>query len=419
MKTSIVLIVVLCCAGSAFAADALFPIRVEGKWGFIDAAGKVVIKPIIDRPGACVRSVFDVDLAPVVNGGKWVYIDKTGAVKVRVPGNASVPRRGFMKRGDGRERLAASSIQDCGPFVDGLARVTVGDIRMGDIGRMTTGFIGPTGKWVIQPQYSSARNFSDGLAAVRMRPRWAYINKAGKVIVKDCGYAYDFKEGRALVRLDGAAGGQWGLIDKTGEMVVKFPKLERVRQFSEGLAAFTQDRKWGFIDATGKVMVKAQFAVAEDFRDGMAAVWIGDFSRRPGNPGPKCRFIDKTGKFITAKVFESAYSARDGLAPVRLGGKWGYLNAKGVLVVKPQYDGAAQFSDGLAAVRSGGSVVYIDTTGKVAVKPEVKVTFGQPFVHGVARVRFEGHHGYMDRKGKIIHKWTLKPLRIAPEMIIE
>jgi WG repeat protein len=405
MKMSIALMLVLVGAGSALAADALFPIRVDGKWGYIDATGAVVIKPTIDRPGACVRSVFAVDLAPVVISGKWVYIDKTGAVKVRVPGNASVSRGGFMKRGDGREQLAAPSIQNCGPFVDGLARVTVGAIRMGDIGRLTTGFIGPDGKWVIRPQYSAARNFSDGLAAVRMRPRWAYVDKTGKVIVKECGYAFDFKQGRALVRLDGAAGGAWGLIDKTGKMLAKFPKVERVRQFSEGLAAFMQDRKWGFIDATGKVVVKAQFTIAEDFRDGMAAVWIGSFSRRPGNPGPKCRFIDKAGRFITGKVFESAYSARDGLAPVQLGGKWGYLNAKGVLVVKPQYDSAAQFSDGLAAVMSGGSVVYIDTKGKVAVKPQVKVTFGQPFVHGVARVRFEGHHGYMDRQGKIIYKW--------------
>jgi hypothetical protein len=47
------------------------------------------------------------------------------------------------------------------------------------------------------------------------------------------------------------------------------------------------------------------------------------------------------------------------------GGKWGYVNSKYVLVIKPQFDDASWFSEGLAAVTLNSKRVLIDKTGKV------------------------------------------------------
>lgn len=54
----------------------LYPVRVNGKEGYIDATGRIVIKPQFDE----VESSFSEGLAPVKIGNKWGYIDKTGRI---------------------------------------------------------------------------------------------------------------------------------------------------------------------------------------------------------------------------------------------------------------------------------------------------------------------------------------------------
>ncbi|MFH1515247.1 MAG: WG repeat-containing protein, partial [bacterium] len=55
----------------------LFYVCVDGKYGFIDKTGKIVINPQFDETWH-----FSEDLAPVIIGdiesGKWGFIDKTG-----------------------------------------------------------------------------------------------------------------------------------------------------------------------------------------------------------------------------------------------------------------------------------------------------------------------------------------------------
>src|SRR5687768_7621289 len=56
-------------------------------------------------------------------------------------------------------------------------------------------------------------------------------------------------------------------------------------------------------------------------------------------------------------------AAGDSVYPVRLNGKYGYIDSEGKLVVQPQFDNAAEFADGLAPVAVGKSWGYIDRKG--------------------------------------------------------
>ena len=40
----------------------------------------------------------------------------------------------------------------------------------------------------------------------------------------------------------------------------------------------------------------------------------------------------------------------DGLAPVKVGEEWGYINAKGEMVIEPRFEEAFAFNDGVAMV---------------------------------------------------------------------
>jgi hypothetical protein len=50
------------------------------------------------------------------------------------------------------------------------------------------GFVDIYGKEIITPQYKMARNFSNGLAAIKNNDKWGFINKSGEEIIK-CNYS--------------------------------------------------------------------------------------------------------------------------------------------------------------------------------------------------------------------------------------
>lgn len=64
------------------------------------------------------------------------------------------------------------------------------------------GFIGRTGKVLIEPQFKRAYDFSEGLASVKFKEKekWGYIDKTGKVVIEPkFDWAPRFSEGLARV----------------------------------------------------------------------------------------------------------------------------------------------------------------------------------------------------------------------------
>jgi serine/threonine-protein kinase len=238
-------------------------------------------------------------------------------------------------------------------FSDGLAPVRIGDDKT-----YRWGFIDKTGKVVIFPQFFWSSSFSEGLAAVRSSEanfKWGFIDKGGKVVITpQFDYAAGFNEGLAWVRIGDAKTGKYGYIDKTGKVVIT-PQFDGGGSFSEGLAAVmigdAKTGRWGYIDKTGKMVVTPQFDSASGFSEGLAAVRIGD--DKTGRWG--C--IDKTGQVVITPQFDWAGSFSEDLAPVRIGddkaGKYGYIDKAGKLVVAPQFDWAYSFLEGRAQVRIG------------------------------------------------------------------
>jgi len=53
-------------------------------------------------------------------------------------------------------------------------------------------------------------------------------------------------------------GGKWGLIDKTGKIIVN-PQFKDVRSMWEGQIRVRLGNKWGLIDKTGQYLAEPQF----------------------------------------------------------------------------------------------------------------------------------------------------------------
>jgi hypothetical protein len=219
-------------------ATGRFLINQNGKYGYIDKKGRIVINPQFD-----LALEFSEGLARVrvEIGGKQGYIDKSGKIVIN-------PQFDLADE-----------------FSQGLAPVLV---QLGD----KWGYIDKKGKMIIDPQFDDVglRGFSEGLAPVKIDGKWGYIDKKGRVVIKpQFDWAWWFSEGMAEVEIDD----KWGYIDNTGNIVVN-PQFDGAYAFSEGLARVyiggktflgTEGGTWGYIDKTGKYVWNLTTGISEDF----------------------------------------------------------------------------------------------------------------------------------------------------------
>lgn len=250
-----------------------------------------------------------------------------------------------------------------------------------------------------------------------------YINTSGKVILKtDFDYHWSdntaFSEGLAAFRENK----KYGFIDETGKVVIK-PTFDYVAaEFSEGLALVIMNNKYGFIDKTGKFVIEPIYDTASSFKNSLALVTVytglerdilAIILREDRAIITKRGFIDKTGAMIVGKTkknhigkFDRADQFSEGLAAVKIDGKWGYVNTKGETVIKFKFRNAKSFSEDLAlATIDGKNWGFIDKSGEFVIKPQF--TSANEFSEGLAGVSTDKNlvnWGFIDKAGNIVIK---------------
>jgi hypothetical protein len=146
---------------------------------------------------------------------------------------------------------------------------------------------------VIEPRFSSAREFYEGLAAVRPLGRWGYIKPDGTwAIEPKFSDAKDFSGGLAPVAREIDDEERWGYVDPAGREVIPF-RYESADEFAEGLAAVEKDELWGFINAKGELVIPHRYTSTDAFHEGIAEVeWEDEEGETLSG------FIDRTGKVV-------------------------------------------------------------------------------------------------------------------------
>lgn len=127
----------------------------NGKVGYMNLEGKIVIKPRFDEARR-----FSHGMAAVRIKNKWGFIDRTGRIVIR-------PQ--------------FDEVDDFGP--DGIAAVARYDKNLETI----HGFVNRKGQMIIGFKFDYASSFWDGLAQIGTRDskgndKWGYIDKSGKII---------------------------------------------------------------------------------------------------------------------------------------------------------------------------------------------------------------------------------------------
>ena len=225
-----------------------------------------------------------------VIGGKWGLVDAAGKVVVE-PRYAAIVfyyhvRRGLIMTYDGPPAAEAAGLIDAGGKVLLPAEydaLNLADLK-GDVLPVKKagkwGLADLAGRWILRPEFDDLRlaGFDAALIGAMRDGKWGLIDRAGKFVVAPAyDDLHDAGEGLAAVKLAGPPM-RWGLIRKaTGEVVLE-PTYYHLGHFRSGLAAAKPHRTGGtgYIDRTGRLVVPARYAYAQDFHDGLAAVQTDD-----------------------------------------------------------------------------------------------------------------------------------------------
>lgn len=251
----------------------------KSKWGYVNEAGKAVIKHKYDNARA-----FSDGLAAVNKGGYWGLINEAGKEVLKCKYNEV---RYFSEEGVAivRSRINVSNgvyankfgvVDKTGSFIVPLEYDTIRDFSNGVAvvkGEITVkdydytyrkyerwGMIDKTGTIVIPLEYTEISEFSDDLLKAKKKYYWIIINKTGKIIATYTEIG-ELSEGLARVK----SGNQWGYIDKTGKIVIPV-EYDRAEDFSEGFARVAKDNtgySWGVIDKTGKQVLPFGYSKTE------------------------------------------------------------------------------------------------------------------------------------------------------------
>jgi hypothetical protein len=340
-------------------ADPLFRFVRNGKAGYIDDTGRIIIEPTLPA-GDNSSGEFHEGLLAVKEQDGFRYVDRSGSIVLTsdawlafdfssglAPASlyAGFPADKFPKWGfiDRRGNFTIpAQYYGVDPFSEGLARVSVA----AEVG--STGYVDSSGQFVIPPRLTYGASFHEGRAAVIIDGPCRITNGGS------CAPA----EFRPTTR-NASYDCRYAFIDKTGAPISSL-RFDQAGDFSEGLAPAVVDGLWGYVDLSGQVSIPPRFEWAESFSDGLAAV------RQDGKTG----FIDHSGRFVIAPKFEGAESFSDGRALVSKmisQGNWAYtfIDRSGHTAFRGEYMSATSFNHGLAHVQTGkGRFSWINPSGK-------------------------------------------------------
>ncbi len=344
-----------------------FPIFKDGKVGFIDRQGKIMIKPTafeLQQDHYFIPEVSE-GLFAVKMGENIGYIDTLGnvVIKPRFSGWAGAFRNGFAIAGVKTEE---SGMEPYHAVIDRKGKFIIPPKK-------------PSLEWIDNFLFQVTWNYDpvQFYDYALLMPNGELITSASEYNLEFDGIDqrkqnlisayFTFHEGLLPVELNK----KFGFKDRNNQFVIA-ATYDRVGHFSEGLAAAELKGRWGFIDKTGGWAIPAQFDTIHvpGFDKGHC------FVRLNGKWG----WIDRLGKFIVPPSFEDVKQERmrEGLIGIRLNGKWGFMDSTGRTAIQPQFMDVGHFSEGYGIYNAERPAYFNDRIG----------------------------YGYIDRSGKVLLKAT-------------
>lgn len=229
--------------------EGLAAVQLDGKWGYIDTDGNVVIDIIYDNASKFAfgySSVYATQKQTTSDEGydkeydyiKCAVIDASGNLLTEFEYNYILPLNENVAFAvfDGSHHTA--HIRPDGELISGKTTLPniIHDFHDGFTVTYSGGntYLDENGNLAFGFTFKSDRDFSDGLAAVKRstRGKWEYINTSGETVIPaQFIYAFDFSQGFAMVyeKYNSPA----YLIDKQGNKYLEELNLKKITKFND------------------------------------------------------------------------------------------------------------------------------------------------------------------------------------------
>ena len=283
---------------------------------------------------------------------------------------------------EGFRWVAQPGFEDAGAAMDGVVPLRQDGLW---------GLMGPQGAWVVPPRFEAMGAQAEGLFAAQAQGLWGVIDAAGREVLP---FAYQ-AIGRPGALTPVQRDGQWQLLDAAGRIIGAPLAFD---------ALIGNDGPCLTGTAGGVPVVEWRGAQPLTTRlDGVEAISApgGDLLRAT-LPGGGVAVLYCSNPYVneTTEVLEDARTLSSGLMAVKRGGLWGF-DLSGVYhlePIPPQFTAVRDFSEGLAPVQvDGGKWGYIDQRGQMVIAPQFDAAFGH--ADGIAGVRVGDMRGMIDRAG--------------------
>ena len=214
------------------------------------------------------------------------------------------------------------------------------------------GYINNTGKFIIEPKFSTAEDFNnDSLAIISIENYFGVINTKNEFIVYPIyDFLRPFVENRAIYTL----GNVMGVLSEDGSLITTKP-YSFINNYSNSFALVSSyndsdNSLYGYIDIDGDEAIKPKFLSATDFKDGYALIQDTD---------NLYKVIDKSGEIYTTFNYGYVGNYNEGIFTFskEIGGPLGYVTLEGTVIIEPQFTSAGPVEDGFMIVSNSSNFI--------------------------------------------------------------
>jgi hypothetical protein len=185
--------------------------------------------------------------------------------------------------------------------------------------------------------------------SVEGETKFGYINESGVFVIQPTfTFASDFHDGVAIVIIND----NYCMIDSDGNVL--YISNNAIRDASNGLAVFSSSdgsdtTLYGYLDTKGNIVIEPIYPMATDF--------MGDHTAYVSTETGKYALIDNYGKILESYELDTNYgtpwSLQDGyiIYTVTGTGKYGVINVKGEEILEPIYSEINYLGENLFSVK--------------------------------------------------------------------
>ena len=399
----IIQLVLLLCSFTGLAQPKYFIFEEKGKLGLVDLQGKTVLAPTFNS----IKEKQPYFFACSKGKGCWVYNENLQLVLKGAYNSIELGCEGqFIVEKNGKYGV----VSEKGAVILPLKYSEINSNKNGYTVTLNEkmGLFNSEGKEIIPISYRwiYTDKIDDNIPIVaKLDGKEGYINTKNEwVIPPTYRDAFAFRQGVAIVK----KGRNYMCINLKGEAVIQdFDNYVIEPSDNTYIVGVRKECKYMVYDLNGNLL---------DTYDGFINNWSDDaiFAVKKGG---KWGYIDANGKIVIPLEYEEVADFSEGLAPVCKNGKWGYINLKKEVVIPFKFANSKMYSFKNGVARycyTGGNSLHSDDVnglinlkGEIIVEPKYKSI---EYINGnVAMVSFDGYNYLYD----FVREKQLKRLKKA------